>query len=315
MTAAPSRPATRLFGPFVDEIDGTMCISANATAADIDSLARAHRLRFPLILDPGATLLEQMRAAAFAPASSRFGPFCDNILGMNWRLPNGLVVRIGEQVVKSTTGYDWLRFLLHTRGRFGHALDYVLRLRPDCGMTGLFVMRGAAAKVHQAASLLLRNSWMHWLDAVDVIAAAGECALRVTVHCPPHEWQAFESYLTTFALDAGLELVAAHGASMPADGCPDVVFKTTPEHVCELAGRLALTEGMRCVALCYNGVVHGYLPGSMHRPERITELARPHLATLLAQGGDWHSRHLPCPQASEVEEEWIAKLESESSLA
>ena len=81
------------------------------------------------------------RASGFASASSRFGPYCDNIMGMNWKLRDGHVVRIGERVVKSTTGYDLLRFLLNSDGRFGEPVDFVLRLRPDCGTSGVFTLR------------------------------------------------------------------------------------------------------------------------------------------------------------------------------
>jgi len=52
-------------------------------------------------------------------------------MGMNWRLPDGRIVRVGERVVKTTTGYDWFRFLLHTSHRFGHATDYASRLQPE----------------------------------------------------------------------------------------------------------------------------------------------------------------------------------------
>ena len=90
---------------------------AESSAADIRARIGKHPLRFPLILDLHATLEEQVAASGFAPASSRFGPYCDNIMGMNWQLPAGRIVRIGERVVKSTTGYDWFRFLLPGDGR------------------------------------------------------------------------------------------------------------------------------------------------------------------------------------------------------
>jgi FAD/FMN-containing dehydrogenase len=117
-------------------VDGTLCLPANAIAADIHSQAHAHRLRFPLLLDEATTLREQIAATTHAPVSCRFGPYCDNILGINWRLPSGRIARIGERVVKTTTGYDWLRFLLHSGSRYGEPVDYVLRLRPDYGCTG-----------------------------------------------------------------------------------------------------------------------------------------------------------------------------------
>ena len=127
--SAPSQPSAkeRLFEPFFDTIDATVLIPSDLPLHQIPSLTNA-RLRFPLQLEPYASLLDHLRASDHAPASGRFGAFCDNVLGMNWLLPDGRRVRIGERVVKSTTGYDWFRFLLHTDGRFGHPIDYVIRL-------------------------------------------------------------------------------------------------------------------------------------------------------------------------------------------
>jgi len=309
MTAAPAPSTNRAFVPFIDEIDGTLCLPASATAADIRGRIGAHPLRFPLILDPAATLEQQIMASGFAPTSSRFGPYCDNIMGMNWRVPDGHIVRVGERVVKTTTGYDWFRFLLHSGRRFGQPTEYVIRLRPDCGPTGIFVMEGAAESVRQAAPLLLKDCWMHWFDAVDVIEQAGTCTLRITVHCPPAEWCIFENHLSAFAATQHLQFNVLRD-TVPADGCPDLVLKTSPEHVLALAASLARTDGVRCVALCYNGLVHAYLPESVEQPARTHELARPHIDALHAIGGDWHSRHLPQPMPSAMEAAWIHTLEN-----
>lgn len=309
MNAASEPTPTRAFAPFLDEIDGTLCVPAESSAADISARFGKHPLRFPLILDLHATLEEQVAASGFAPASSRFGPYCDNIMGMNWQLPAGRIVRIGERVVKSTTGYDWFRFLLPTGRRFGRPLDYVVRLRPDCGTTGIFLMNGPAEMVERSAGLLLRNSWMHWFDAVDVVALGARRTLRVTVHCPAAEREIFETYLGAFAAKQGLAFEIQPDTAMPADGCPDVVFKTTPEQVHALAGELARTAGVRCIALCYHGVVHAHLPESTERPELVRTLVQPHIAGLHALGGDWHSRHLPPPAPSNDEAAWIAILE------
>lgn len=314
MNVATVPTPTRAFAPFLDEIDGTLCVPAESSAADIRDQIAEHPLRFPLILDLHATVEEQVAASAFAPASSRFGPYCDNIMGMNWQLPTGQIVRIGERVVKSTTGYDWFRFLLPTGRRFGQPLNYVIRLRPDCGTTGIFLMNGRAENVARSAGLLLRNSWMHWLDAVDVVALGDRRTLRVTVHCPTAEWDIFATYLGAFAAKQGLALEVRPDTAMPADGCPDVVFKTAPEQVHALAGELARTAGVRCVALCYLGVVHAYLPESAERPALIRALVQPHIAGLHALGGDWHSRHLPPPAPSADEATWIAILEKASTL-
>ena len=62
MNVFPPMQNERLFVPFLDEVDGTLCLPSNATAPDIHSQARVHRLRFPLLLDEAKPLREQIAA-------------------------------------------------------------------------------------------------------------------------------------------------------------------------------------------------------------------------------------------------------------
>ena len=317
-TETSSKAATtgsRCFVPFLDPIDGVLCLPATATAADIQAQAAEHKLRFPLLIDSTATLREQVDATGFAPASSRFGPYCDNIVGMNWRLPNGHIVRIGERVVKTTTGYDLFRFLLSTGGRYGTPIDYVLRLRPDCGITSVYRLSGSA--VEQSIPRLLKNCWMHWFDAMDFVVGTREDVghLRIVVNGPAAESHLVEAYLSSFAASGGLSLTVEQDVAAPTDGCPDVVFKTSPETVVALARNVSRETGMRCVALCYNGVMHGYLPDAASQVDRIRAVVKAHESELHSFGGDWHSRHLPADQPTALEAGWISILEQESSFA
>lgn len=277
----------RLFTPFIDAIDGTACVSACATLADIKAVCAPHRLRFPLILDDKATLREHVEAATHAPASHRFGPYCDNILGMNWRLPSGKVVRIGERVAKTTTGYDWLRFLLHTGSRFGEPLDYVIRLRPDCGFTMVAEFYGEA--LPQVVHQLLHSGWMHWWDSVDYVCQNGASHVRVVVHTPREEAPIFEGELRRVATSTKTHVDVKYDAEAPRDGLPDRVIKTTPDGVIELT-----TEG---IGLCYSGVVHGRLDSHSTAPSTGS------------RSYDIHSRHLPAREPSPEETAWLTTLE------
>jgi len=298
----------RLFTPFLDAVDGTLCLPASATAVDIRAQTGAHRLRFPLVLDPNASLREHTGAATYAPTSCRFGPFCDNILGINWRLPGGRVARIGERVVKTTTGYDWLRFLLHSGRRFGEPVDYVLRLRPDCGFTMEARFEAELPALRSCVRRLLHGGWMHWWDAVDFITEGSTAFVRVSVHCPPNEAQIFEERLTQVATETGARLVLLRGVPPAFDGLPDVVLKTTPDRAIGLAGTLS-SDADRCLAMCYNGVIHLYLSEGDDRAERAHALMQPHIGELHALGGDWHSRWLPATPPSLTESQWLETLE------
>jgi len=300
--------AERLFTPFLDAVDGTLCLQASATAAEITAQAAAHRLRFPLVLDAVSTLREQVAAATHAPASSRFGPYCDNILGINWRLPSGRVARVGERVVKTTTGYDWLRFLLHSGRRFGEPEDYVLRLRPDCGLHLEARLDGKIEALRNCVRHLLHSGWMHWWDAVDFVAEGASVCVRVSIHCPPDEGRIFAGQLTCIATEAQVRLTLQDNPAPSFDGLPDIVIKTTPDRAIGLACKLA-PDAVRCVALCYNGVVHVYLNAGEEIAERARALMQPELGDLHALGGDWHSRWLPATPPTVTESQWIETLE------
>jgi len=198
----------RFFEHFMDPVDGVLCLPAASDAAAIERQASPHGLRFPLLLDRTTPLCEQVASSPVAPASSRYGPYCDNITGMNWELPDGRRVRVGERVVKSTTGYDLLRFLLGSGSRYGRPLDYVLRLRPACDTARGFCLSGEAASLRSALKELLQSPWMHWLDSVDLVAVDSPF-LRVAVHCPAREFEAYRDFLSAFSKKFSLALEPA----------------------------------------------------------------------------------------------------------
>lgn len=295
----------RLFEHFVDEVDGVMCIPSGMPLAEIFRRAAVFRHRFPLWIDSEASLSSHVVAAMYAPASHRFGPFCDNILGMNWRLSDGRVLRIGERVAKTTTGYDWLRFLLHTGGRFGEPLDYVIRLRPDCGYSAVAYLRADFVRLQLAASMLLRGAWMHWWESVDFIPEGTEGQLRVAVHCPDIEARAFEAELRRVAESCGAVLKWCADSKLPPCPLPDLTLKTTSDRVMQMALEIRGRGDFEVVGLCYQGVLHI----SVRNPGDVLGLAKHFEDQLFEIGGDWHSVHHQHRSANQSEETWLKVLE------
>jgi hypothetical protein len=212
-------------------------------------------------------------------------------------------VRVGERVVKSTTGYDLLRFLLASGNRYGRAVDYVLRLRPACDTSMVFRLCGEVAPLRSAFSTLLRSSWMHWFDSVDFIPESTPF-LRISVHCPAKELAAYDDFLSGVA--AEFSLVLDTTPASVHDGCPDLVVKTSPEFVIDTALDLARHPGARCVALCYCAAVHVFLPNN----DAIGEIVRPIESALHNIGGHWQSRHAR-QVPSTLESAWISTLRKE----
>jgi hypothetical protein len=306
----------RLFEPFLDEVDGVLSIVSEATAAEVARLAEPHSLRFPLWLDPTQSLRANLAAGDHAPASSRFGPFCDNITGMNWELPDGRMVRVGERVVKSTTGYDLLRFLLGSGDRFGRARDYVLRLRPLCDRDGAFLLAGPERALEQAVAEILHGSFLHWLDSVDWMAGKDQAPqLRVGVHCPAAEWPVFADYLASLAAKHALNIYEMPGSELVADGLPDLALKTTPDQVIPLCRDLATRGEIRCTGLCYPGVVHVHLRNAADPAAAVAEIVHRTATRLEQAGGDWISRHAVRPAGNDEEGRWVQDLVAEWEAA
>ena len=300
----------RLFPHFSDAIDGVICVPADIRPAELRGHTAPLGLRFPLLLDDEAVLAAQVDASTHAPASARFGRFCDNVTGMNWRLPSGELVRVGEQVVKSTTGYDLLRFLLGTAGRVGTPVDYVLRLRPACDGGGILTLRGDPRRQRRAAASVIRSPFAHWLDRVEwwVGGPEPEPVLRLGVHCMAGEWGAFADWAADLAGVDGLVLDAAPGDAGDLPGLPDCVLKTTPDRAIDLAGEVAARDDAACVVIVPCGVVLVRLRGATAPADAVARLVAPLAPGLHALGGDWQSRHVVPPPTCPDEERWLARL-------
>lgn len=305
MNCGIATDGSRLFVPFFDEVDMIAFFAADATLGEVNREASAHGLHYPLGLDPEATLREHFAAAEYAPSSARFGACVDNVPGMNWLLPSGTSVRIGERVVKSTTGYDLLRFLLHSGGRFGRASAYVLRLRPLHAETASAVVTGPPEALDRCRLALLHSPWLHWIDRLELSAGgtAGE-RLELESGCLPGETKAFQDFFATAAAQSGCQCVARE--PLPPPGLPAATLKTTPGHAVSALRRLAAAspESSREIrALCVPGVV--LLPP-------LDTLDAALLATLAEEatrnGGHIFGRDLPPVPQNPAEVPWTNHL-------
>lgn len=305
--SATAKESARLFTPFLDPVDMVMCCSAETRLAEVNALAADYGLRFPLVGDPAASLKAHVGAIDYAPGSARFGPYVDNILGMNWELKSGTIVRVGERVIKSTTGYDLQRFLLHTDGRYGRARDYVLRLRPLGGATAQAVLHGDGDAVEKACSLLLQSPWLHWLDAVDLVFAVERGSmLEIMADCAPGEEACFGDFFRQLAHNSGCLVLAP--AAPRRRTLPALSLKTVLSEARTLGAELVRDFGGSARVLVVNGVLH-YFPATPGKALPADALAA--LANRCAAAGG----HLFGPLASvsipsAAEARWAAELES-----
>jgi glycolate oxidase subunit GlcD len=310
---ATTTTAERFFDLFVDEIDGLAAFEADTSWESIQSHVASYRLRFPLVCDASSNLIDHLKATSYAPASSRFGPFCDNIVGMNWMLPSGREIRVGERVAKTTTGYDLLRFLLHSNGTYGYPRRFVVRLRPDSGNGALFQLTGTMSRVREAFKRLSKSCWTHWFDAIDWIMDPSETTtrLRLFIQLPGDEISYCQQYIEQLSLQCDLANTVTRQSSPPQDGIPDLFIKSTSGKAIQIAEQLAMEYRMRSVVICGQGVIHGYLEDRIEKASLVGDMISKHTARIVSDGGEINSRHLPTRQANQIEASWISRLEKE----
>lgn len=292
-------PETRLFRPFLDPVDMVGLFPAETRVAEVNLQAAGHGLRFPLFLDPQRSLREHFAIMDYAPASARFGAVVDNVPGMNWNLPNGCRVRVGERVIKSATGYDLLRSLLHADDRYGQAAEYVLRLRPLAGESFDGRFQGDPEALANVVPALRQSSWNHWIDAVEWFFSEEETWVGVGVDCLPGESRKFADFFSKVARSAGAEVCAQPPENIP--GLPRFSVKTLPGQVGKLARECQKNLGGLVRALPLNGVLLVY-PQREPEDDWLKNL-REHVES---QGG--HILGLP-RQAEETETPWSTTLE------
>lgn len=309
-TDAPTVPE-RLFSHFIDPLDAVACVAADSKTTELAAVFAKSGLRLPLMFDPNATLDQHILASNYAPASSRFGGWCDNVVGMNWQLPTGQIVRLGERVVKSTTGYDLLKFFLGSGNRFGHASDYVIRLRPAAENDRTFVINGTIAGLQAMATKITQSDWTHWFDSIDWVidrrrSASGESLtqLRLVAHLPDHELDIAQRYVESIALQHGVGLACASSVHSAVDRLADLTLKVTSDKAGSLAESIANTFSLRCVASCCVGAVWVYLDDVAIAADVIQRYRNQVDET----GGDWSSRQIKTDPISAIESQWISSF-------
>jgi len=294
-----------LFPHFVDDWDMTMCCSADLTGEEINRTSSKYGLYFPLVQDANHTLREHIRAMEYTSRSARFGPYIDNVLGMNWELPSGKRIKVGERVVKSTTGYDLLRFLLGANGLYGQAIDYVIRLRPMTGAPNGWVFCGETEVLKKVQHELRGSSWSHWIDVMDLIVSIdSQPKIELIVNCKESEKKYFDNYFDQIAKNTGASLFDSpvHEESR----LPWLTIKAMPSQTLSIAEKLVKKSGGKCRILLMNGVVLLYPSKEIIDTDTISEIK----SMIQPKGG--HIQGIGyIPDEKEIranEKQWTSKL-------
>lgn len=199
------------FEPFFDAADLTACVSAESTPAQLNAQGAPAHAWFPLYLDPEQSFRDLFLQSRFSSRSFRFGSLGDNVLGLRWRLPNGRSVDFGGRVVKNVVGFDFVRFLSCSQGRFGQPQTLVLRLRPRAIAERVLSFSGSWDSLQTLARIIRGSSWAHAIDALDLFSEGPTKAIYASFTAKPALLPLFDAEGERWAAQSGTLLTRVEG--------------------------------------------------------------------------------------------------------
>lgn len=205
----------------VDALDGSICVDAGCTLAQVQAAAQAVDRLFPLSLASGGSceIGGNISTNAGGVHVLRYGNTRDLVLGLEVVLPDGRIWNGLGGLRKDNTGYDLKQLFIGAEGTLGIVTAAVLKLFPrPCSRAVSWI---ALADPEAALSLLarLRSACGDRVTAFELI---GQTALELVLRhipdstdpLPKHRgWAALLELADTVAdanLDALLEAELAH---------------------------------------------------------------------------------------------------------
>jgi FAD/FMN-containing dehydrogenase len=199
------------FEPYLDSVDLSACVDAQESAGALNARLAAEGAYWPLSLDPAQPLGGLFLTARHTSRGFRYGGVGDNVLGAAWRLPNGTRVDLGGRVVKNVAGFDLIRFLAGSQGRFGRPELLVLRLRPKPEAECVLGLDGSLSDMGAASQAIRSSGWAHALDALDLEAGPNGRRLVLAFSGKPAVLPLFKDQAAAWARDLGLRLAELNG--------------------------------------------------------------------------------------------------------
>lgn len=138
--------------------------------------AEAHGLFYPpdpnsaAICTLGGTVAEN----AGGPRAVKYGVTRDYVLGLEWVLPNGEVLRPGRRTHKGVAGYDLVGLLVGSEGTLGVATEVTVKLlpRPPVVMTALLPFGSVLDAARAVGQVLVSGILPRCLELLDDVALA-----------------------------------------------------------------------------------------------------------------------------------------------
>jgi glycolate oxidase len=109
---------------------------------------------------------------AGGPRALKYGVTRDYVLGMEWVMPRGEVLRVGRQTIKGVAGYDLVGLLVGSEGTLGVATELTLQLlpRPKVVQTALLIFSDVQKAARAVTAVLAGGILPRTLELLDEVS-------------------------------------------------------------------------------------------------------------------------------------------------
>jgi glycolate oxidase len=123
---------------------------------------------------PNCTLGGNIAENAGGPSALKYGVTRDYVLGLEWVMPTGELLRVGRQTIKGVAGYDLVGLFVGSEGTLGIATEITVKLipRPPVVMTALIPFTDVLAAARAVNAVLLGGLLPRCLELLDDVALA-----------------------------------------------------------------------------------------------------------------------------------------------
>jgi glycolate oxidase len=154
--------------------DLTAVVEPGVVTGDFMKAAEAVGLFYPP--DPNSwewcTLGGNVAENAGGPRALKYGVTRDYVLGLEWVMPQGDVLRVGRQTIKGVAGYDLVGLLVGSEGTLGVATELTLQLLPlpRVVQTALLVFDDVFAAARAVTAILAGGILPRTLELLDEVS-------------------------------------------------------------------------------------------------------------------------------------------------
>jgi glycolate oxidase len=154
--------------------DLTAVVEPGVITGELMQAAEAVGLFYPP--DPNSwewcTLGGNVAENAGGPRALKYGVTRDYVLGLEWVLPDGEVLRVGRQTIKGVAGYDLVGLFVGSEGTLGIATEITVQLlpRPKVVRTALLIFADLLSATRAVTAVLAGGILPRTLELLDDVS-------------------------------------------------------------------------------------------------------------------------------------------------